>query len=80
MADYEGIPGTVPVGPTGVISDPENIPHYYDENGVLKVIAVAYDSRGNIPANDPAPENRADTFHRAVDLAGTAEFSGIGND
>ena len=64
MADYEGIPGT---GTTsGVIFVPENIPHYYDENGVLKVVAVGYDSQGNIPASDPAPENQAPGYHRST--------------
>src|SRR6266404_1655156 len=66
--DYEGIPGT---GATsGVIFVPENIPHYYDENGVLQVVAVSFDSRGNIPSSDPAPENQAPGYHRATGQGG----------
>ncbi len=68
MADYQGIPGIAPDGwgvPSNEIMSPENIQYHYDENRVLKVDAVAYDSRGNIPADDPAPENQGDNFHRA---------------
>ncbi len=78
MADYQGISGSGP-GPSNVIFVPENIPHFYDENGVLKVVAVGYDSNGNTPDEDPAPENRADTYHRAPKfVAPTAEFDSSG--
>lgn len=67
--DYQGIPGTNPT-PTGVIFVPEGIPHGYeaqpDGTNILKVYAVGYDSNGNIPTDDPAPENQGANFHRST--------------
>jgi hypothetical protein len=51
----------------GLIMVPENIPHYYVETGdsnvsKLQVVAVGYDSRGNVPPL-PDPQFRAPNFH-----------------
>jgi hypothetical protein len=70
MPDYHGISGTGTPG--GIIPVPENIPHYYDTDGVLKVVAVGYDSAGNIHTDEPAPENRAEYYHKAIPYTGPA--------
>jgi hypothetical protein len=57
----------------GYLAVPENIPHYYDGNipsdsvpGLfqLQVVAVGYDSAGNIP-EDPPIQYQSPLYHRA---------------
>ncbi len=66
---WNGIATTAPAA-SGVIGSPENCPHYYadvDGSGtfILQVIAVGYDSQGNIP-DDPPVQYQAPGYHRAA--------------